>query len=243
MGNKMNEKDQRCFVCQKKYASNEGTQIRNIEEKLRQFILKEHPTLKEKDFICYHDLVEYRLSSIEKMIQNDSKEMDLLNAKVVKSIKEGQTVSENINQQLSSKLTLGQKVADSIARFGGSWIFIFSFIGVLVIWIIVNSIALFKPTFDPYPFILLNLVLSCLAAIQAPVIMMSQNRQESRDRAQSNSDYQVNLKSEIEIRLLHEKMDYMLNEQWQHLLEIQTVQVDLLNELHDRIDELEKIKS
>ena len=185
-------------------------------------------------------MMDYRLHYIKDMIKTDSENIESLNKNVLDSIKEGMPIVKNTNEDVTTNLTLGEKVADGIAKFGGSWGFIFLFLFVLVAWIIINSIALFTKPFDPYPFILLNLILSCLAAIQAPVIMMSQNRQEKRDRQQSDSDYQVNLKSEIEIRLLHEKMDHMLTEQWEHLVNIQNIQVDLLNELQERMEVLEK---
>ncbi len=128
-------------------------------------------------------------------------------------------------------MTFGQRLADKVAEFGGSWNFILIFLGILVVWIVANSIALMRKPFDPYPYILLNLVLSCLAAIQAPVIMMSQNRQEAKDRMRSEHDYQVNLKAEIEIRNLSQKLDHLLHQEWQRLLEIQEIQTDLMREL------------
>jgi len=102
---------------------------------------------------------------------------------------------------------------------------------ILVVWIIVNSVVLLSKTFDPYPFILLNLILSCIAAIQAPIIMMSQNRQEAKDRIRSENDYKVNLKAEIEIRTLHEKIDHLLLDQWSRMMQIQQVQLDMLEEI------------
>src|SRR4029077_12591218 len=132
---------------------------------------------------------------------------------VIKSLRDQELLSENLNTEFESKLTFGEHVADNVAKFGGSWRFIISFGVVLVLWIIINSIVLLRKPFDPYPFILLNLVLSCLAAIQAPVIMMSQNRQEAKDRLRSEHDYMVNLKAELEIRHLHAKMDQLLTHQ------------------------------
>ena len=122
-------------------------------------------------------------------------------------------------------------MADRIADFGGSWTFILSFGGFILVWVVINTIVLIARPFDPYPFILLNLFLSCLAAIQAPIIMMSQNRQELRDRLRSENDYRVNLKAELEIRHLHEKLDHLLQHQWERLIEIQQIQIELMNEL------------
>ena len=138
--------------------------------------------------------------------------------------------AHEVNTQFDQQLTLGERVADRVASFGGSWRFIGLFAAVLIIWMLVNSAVLQQP-FDPFPFILLNLVLSCLAAIQAPVIMMSQNRQEERDRMRAENDYLVNLKAELEIRMLMLKVDSLLHHQWQRLLDIQEVQTELLEEM------------
>ena len=133
--------------------------------------------------------------------------------------------------EFEGSFTYGQRLADRIAAFGGSWTFISIFLVVLVVWMGINTWVLLKQPFDPYPYILLNLVLSCLAAIQAPVILMSQNRQEARDRIHAEHDYEVNLKAEIEIRKLHEKMDHLLLHQWQRLMDIQQLQVNLMEEI------------
>jgi len=121
-------------------------------------------------------------------------------------------------------------MADHVAAFGGSWTFILSFCGLLVIWMLLNVTGVLFKIFDPYPFILLNLVLSCLAALQAPIIMMSQRRQESKDRLRGENDYRVNLKAELEIRQLHEKIDHHLAHQWERLAEMQQIQIEMLEE-------------
>jgi len=149
----------------------------------------------------------------------------------MKSMKDQGLLAKNVNVEFDRKLTLGERLADKVAEFGGSWRFIITFFIVMVMWIIMNSVLLLRKPFDPYPFILLNLVLSCLAAIQAPIIMMSQNRQEAKDRLRSEQDYRVNLKAELEIRYLHEKIDHLLAQQWQRLVEIQQIQMDLMEEL------------
>ena len=128
-------------------------------------------------------------------------------------------------------MTFWERMSDKLAMVGGSWRFILGFAVVIGIWVAVNTIALLRHPFDPYPYILLNLVLSCLAAIQAPVIMMSQNRQDAKDRLRSEHDYQLNLKAELEIRHLNEKMDLLLTTQWRRLLEIQRIQMEVLEEL------------
>lgn len=212
--------------------------LKNVEEEIRFFILKIRPDLTVDSKITFPELLNYRLDYIKQMISTDSGKMKELNETIVKSIKENTTITDKLNPPAEKKLTTGQKTADGIAKFGGSWPFIFIFIIVLATWIIINSTMIFFKPFDPYPYILLNLALSCLAAIQAPIIMMSQNRQEQRDRAEANNDYQINLKSEIEVNLLHEKMDYLINSQWQHLVQMQNMQIELLGELQEQINEL-----
>jgi uncharacterized membrane protein len=130
--------------------------------------------------------------------------------------------------------TVGERLADRLASFGGSWTFIGLFGVLIAIWIVMNSLVLLWKPADPYPYILLNLILSCLASLQAPVIMMSQNRHEARDRVRAESDYQINLKAELEIRHLHEKVDHLLLQQWQRLGEIQEIQLEVLAELGRR---------
>lgn len=144
-------------------------------------------------------------------------------------------ISENVNRVLPERLTFGQKTADAVASFGGSWTFIGIFAGVIAAWIVLNSVILIKlgSSFDPYPYILLNLVLSMLAAFQAPIIMMSQNRQAFKDRLSAEHDYEVNLKAELEIMGLHEKVDLLREAQWHELLAIQEEQVKLLKKLID----------
>jgi len=157
-----------------------------------------------------------------------------LEKEVLDRMKQHEILSENINLEFERQLTPGERLADVIAGFGGSWLFIIIFSCILVSWVVVNSWVIIRKPFDPYPYILLNLVLSCLAAMQAPVIMMSQNRQETRDRLRAENDYRINLRAELEIRHLHEKMDHLLMKQWERLLEIQEVQIDILEELSDK---------
>ncbi len=168
----------------------------------------------------------------------DRDELSTTDREVLDTIAADRLVSENADVAAAAAMSLGDRVADRVASFGGSWTFILGFFGVLLAWIILNAFLLGAKPFDPYPFILLNLVLSCLAAIQAPIIMMSQNRKEDRDRAQAENDYRVNLKSEIEVRLLHEKLDHLMLRQWSRLLDVQEDQGDLLDEIVSRLDTL-----
>jgi uncharacterized membrane protein len=151
------------------------------------------------------------------------------------AIQNNSILTEKIQDDVDEEQTLGQKVADIVASFGGSWTFIIIFFSFIMIWMLINVWFLATKPFDPYPFILLNLILSCLAAIQAPIIMMSQNRQEQKDRLRSEHDYKINLKAELEINLLNEKMDHLLIHQNKKLLEIQAVQIDYLEDLMKEI--------
>ena len=190
----------------------------------------DHPHWSADDFICLEDLNRYRTSYVEHVLTTERGELSDLESEVVRSLHEQDLLSENVNDQFASQLSLGERLADRIASFGGSWTFLMSFAGFLAVWIVINSLVILFRPFDPYPYILLNLMLSCLAAIQAPVIMMSQNRQEAKDRVRAEHDYRVNLKAELEIRHLHAKMDLLLTHQWQRLLEIQEIQMELMQE-------------
>ena len=152
---------------------------------------------------------------------------------MIRHILERKPIVRNVNQEYDEQLTFGQRVADKVASFGGSWTFIIIFASIIIGWIILNSIllAVNKHTFDPYPFILLNLMLSMLAALQAPVIMMSQNRQAAKDRLDAAHDYEINLKAECEIANLHEKLDDLRENQWAELVEMQQEQIRLLTRL------------
>ena len=162
--------------------------------------------------------------------------LDELTKKVVQHIAGRKHISRNTAKEFEAKPTLGQRAADAVATFGGSWTFITIFAAILVVWIGLNSFILVKydKAFDPYPYILLNLFLSMLAAIQAPIILMSQNRQAEKDRLNAEHDYEVNLKAELEIMLLHEKMDLLRESQWGELLAIQTEQLKLLGDLKEK---------
>ncbi len=169
------------------------------------------------------DTTHYQSDYIKGILNADKEDLD----EILTSIKEKELLSENLNDNYDEKLTFGQRLADKIASFGGSWTFILSFLGFLVVWMSLN-IILGKQAWDEYPFILLNLCLSSIAALQAPLIMMSQNRQAERDRLRAENDYKVNLKAEIEIRTLHEKLDHLLMKKWQTLMEIQQIQLEIL---------------
>lgn len=187
-------------------------------------------------YICFSCLNRIRSEYIEDMLEKDLGELDELEKEVVESLRENELLSENLNEEYEKSLSLGDRIADKVAEFGGSWAFIGWFAIFMLAWIGINTWALLWKPFDPYPFILLNLVLSLLAAIQAPIIMMSQNRQEDRDRMRAENDYQVNLKSEVEVRMISEKLDQLLHHEMRRFLEIQQIQTDMLNEVHERLE-------
>lgn len=219
-----------CFECGKSFPVDALTAGELVRPAVAEIIKKRRPDWTSSAMLCAECLNLFRSEYVEDALEDERGELSRLDLEVIQSLKEQQTVTENLNMAFEKDLTPGQYIADRVAAFGGSWTFIIEFFIVLVVWMALNSMMLMQP-FDPYPFILLNLVLSCIAALQAPIIMMSQNRLEARDRLRSEQDYQVNLKAELEIRHLHEKLDVLLKHQWQKLLEVQQIQMDLMKEV------------
>jgi uncharacterized membrane protein len=193
-------------------------------------IKADFPEIQPDDLISLKEIGRYRSLLVEEMMVRERGEISELDRQVAQSLSDHDMIAENIEEDFEEARSIGDRVADHLASFGGSWAFLISFGVVLALWMAVNIAAGERGAFDPYPFILLNLVLSCLAAIQAPVIMMSQKRQETKDRLRSVNEYKVNLKAELEIRHLHEKIDYLLTKQLQRLAEIQQVQLDIMQE-------------
>jgi uncharacterized membrane protein len=175
-----------------------------------------------------HSQERNRKALLEKYESLTKQERDFLHR-----ILERKHAARDINQEFDSQLTLGQRIADKVAAFGGSWTFIIIFGSILLTWVILNSVVLarFHDSFDPYPYILLNLFLSMIAAIQAPIIMMSQNRQATKDRLDAAHDYEINVKAEIEIANLHAKIDELREKQWEELVLMQQEQIKLLTQL------------
>jgi len=220
-----------CQVCGKNAAQTDLIAASAVRPVVVKLIRREFPEWSADGFICADDLNRFRYDYIRSLIETERGELSDLEKEVVESLAKNEILSMHVDQEFESKLTFGQRLSDKMASFGGSWRFIIIFFCILVLWISINSIILaFKP-FDPYPFILLNLILSCLAAIQAPIIMMSQNRQEAKDRLRGEQDYRVNLKAELEIRHLNEKLDHLIVHQWERLLKIQQIQMELMKEL------------
>lgn len=220
-----------CQICHKATLPNAGTVGDLLRPSLLEFIQRRVPNFDPHGFICLDDLGHFRRDYVKEVLEDEIGELSVLDQEVVDSLQEREILSENIGKEFDQDLTFGERLSDKIASFGGSWTFIIVFFTVLMIWIVINGIILATRAFDPYPFILMNLILSCLAAIQAPIIMMSQNRAEARDRARAENDYKVNLKAELEIRHLHEKIDHLLRKQYNRLFEIQQIQIELLEDL------------
>ena len=214
----------------KKYRRRDMVNIDGLRPSLAERIRSDFPDLPANAMISRTELARYRMIYVEELLQQEHGEFTELDRQVAESISNQDTIAENTEEEFEEHRTIGEVLSDHLASFGGSWAFLISFFTVLLIWMGVNLFKGEASAFDPYPFILLNLVLSCIAAIQAPIIMMSQKRQEAKDRLRAFNDYRVNLKAELEIRHLHEKMDYLISKQWQRLAEIQQMQLEIMQE-------------
>ncbi|RAR75515.1 DUF1003 domain-containing protein [Flavobacterium aciduliphilum] len=216
------------------YPINERVYGKTIRIPILNLIQQEHPEFDDHQCLSKAELNVYREQYISQFLQKEVGELSDMHKEVVKSIVHDTSFVSQVEEE-SDNRTIGQLVADKVAAFGGSWTFIISFFVFISIWIGSNVFIYLNKGFDPYPFILLNLILSCVAALQAPVIMMSQNRQEEKDRERAKKDYMINLKSELEIRMLNEKIDHLIMHQQQELIEIQNVQIEMMNDILDRI--------
>lgn len=226
------QKTGRCEITGKEYPVADLIGVDSIRSQIKELIKKTYPYWSgDKGMISLDVLNYFRNEYIKQMLTEEDGELNSLDLEVMESIKNKELLSTKLDADSEEKVTLGQRIADKVALFGGSWKFIIIFAVILLSWIFINTYLMIRKPFDPYPFILLNLILSCLAAIQAPVIMMSQNRQEAKDRTRAQNDYQVNLKAEIEIRQLHEKVDHILINQAKRLFEIQEIQIELMEQI------------
>lgn len=219
------------YISQHKIAKGEEIKGEDIREGVFNLIKASFPNYSKENYISISELNQYRRLYLTSLIIEERGELATIDQDVINAIKNNAILSENIQDEIESELTVGEKLADKVAAFGGSWIFILLFFSFILLWIFINIWIFTAKPFDPYPFILLNLLLSCLAAIQAPIIMMSQNRQEQKDRIRGEHDYKINMKAELEIKLLSEKIDHLLVQQNKKLLEIQEVQTDYLEDL------------
>ena len=214
----------------------EKVSAKSVRHSIIDLIKKDHPQFSHESYLSFSELNNYREKAISEYLVKEIGELTDLEKTVLAAMTNNTTLTDKLIGEEKQALTTGQRVADKVATFGGSWTFIISFGVFIIIWISSNVYWLANKGFDPYPFILLNLILSCLAALQAPVIMMSQNRQEEKDRERSKKDYMINLKSELEIRTLHEKIDHFFMDQQQELLELQKVQIEMMNDILKQIE-------
>jgi uncharacterized membrane protein len=219
----------------KEYFEEERVPAKLVRQPILDLIKKDIPEFNTDCSLSMSELNQYRSKYIADFLQSELGELSDMETKVVDALNNNRLVSDNPDDDDTSS-TFGQRIADKVATFGGSWTFIIIFVSFLLGWIAINVFVFLNKGFDPYPFILLNLLLSCIAALQAPVIMMSQNRQGEKDREKAQNDYMINLKSELEIRMLHEKIDHLILHQEQSLIEIQKVQVDMMNDILSRME-------
>jgi len=223
-----------CSLCDATVEGRTLASPQKLENRIIDLIKKDRPEWEGKRGICANCLEQYRAKKFIGYLEAEYQKLSELEHAVVSKVTRRGRVSKLVHQDMDTSMTFGERVADKVAQFGGSWPFIGLFGVILLVWMVVNAWVLGTHPFDPYPFILLNLVLSTLAALQAPVIMMSQNRQAHKDRMQANQDYEINLMAEIEIRDLHDKLDSLRFKQWHELWHIQKRQIELLEHLCER---------
>ncbi len=216
----------KCAISGRAHPATDLIPLEVVRPAIVERIRKDHPELEASALISRPEINRYRAAYAEELLRTERGELSHLEQQVARSLAEGELISANIEKEYSARRSIAERASDDLANFGGSWAFLLFFGLSLGFWILVNVAS--AKSFDPYPFILLNLILSCIAAIQAPIIMMSQRRQEAKDRMRSLNDYRVNLKAELEIRHLHEKMDHLLFNQWQRLSEIQELQIEIM---------------
>ena len=213
----------------KEFPISEKVSANTVRHSVLNLIQEDNPQFTHDDNLSLDELKYYRGKAILNYMTNEIGELSETEQAVLTSLTDNKSIADKLEGEEGKILTFGQRIADKVASFGGSWTFIISFGVFIFIWICANIYWLANKGFDPYPFILLNLILSCLAALQAPVIMMSQNRQEEKDRDRSKKDYMINLKSELEIRTLQEKVDHFIMDQYEELIDIQKEQMEKLD--------------
>lgn len=222
-----------CAITGREMARRKTVQVGSLRPSLIDRIRADFPDVTLEDHVSVAETGRYRTRFAEELLLQERGELSDLDRRVAESLAYHDTVAENIEEEYEDSRTLGERLSDDLAAFGGSWAFLISFALFLAVWMAINIYMGEKQAFDVYPFILLNLILSTIAAIQAPIIMMSQRRVEEKDRLRSENDYKVNLKAELEIRHLHEKVDHLLTKQWERLMELQQLQLEALQE--DRV--------
>ena len=220
-----------CQICGEQKRQDEVVPAALVRASVADIIVKEHPSWSPAGYICHADLGRFRTAYVRDVLKKECEECASLKETENNGMKEEDHLPKNDYTEYEKELTFGEHLSDKIAGFAGSWSFIAVFAGLIFLWVALNSYMLLFRPFDPYPFILLNLVLSVLTAVQAPVIIMSQNRQEIRDRMHADRDYQVSVHTELEIHRLHKKIDHLMTNQGMRLLEIQNIQMELMEEL------------
>ena len=224
-----------CKICHQKFRLRDLLPTKMVRSSVSDFIAQNHKDWDhESGYICNKDLTQFRADYIRNQIEKDRGALSDLDRIVLNGLSNKDILSRNTEEESSKQDTFASRVSDQIAKFGGSWKFILTFMFIIFGWISLNTIIRPVESFDPYPYILLNLVLSCIAALQAPVIMMSQNRQEAKDRMRAEQDYIINMKAELEIRNLTAKIDQLMSNQWQSLVEIQAIQTEIMSEISGR---------
>ncbi len=227
-----------CPICRADaVTASRGTPIRALRPPLQAFLREQHGDLPESRHVCRKCLAHLTADYQMDRLARERGELSAIEKDVARRAAAHTASAENLQARFERTITPGQRIADGVARVGGSWSFVVGFMAALVVWMVINGALLHGQAFDPFPFILLNLVLSCVAALQAPIIMMSQNRAAARDRMQADEDFRINLKAELEIAALHEKLDHLLHAQWEQLIEMQAQQLELLDDLASRRSE------
>jgi len=199
-----------CEVCKRQIPAARAVRGATLRESLNEQIAKECSSWSADGWICQEDLNKFRANYVEHILAEERGELSALDREVIESLREQDILSRNLAAEFETRRTFGERLADRVASFGGSWAFILSFLGLMAVWIAGNVLLMRRP-FDPYPFILLNLCLSCLAALQAPVIMMSQNRQDKKDRLRGELDFDVNRRAAADIQRLSGKLNVLVD--------------------------------
>jgi uncharacterized membrane protein len=222
-----------CSLCNNQVETRTMVAAQKLDTPTIELIKQERPDWDGKRGICNNCRERLRAKKFLSYLEAESAKLSDLEKSLVSKIARRGRVSKIVEKEFQEQMTFGERLADTVAHFGGSWTFIMIFAAILIGWMVLNTVILVSPrNFDPYPFILLNLVLSTLAALQAPIIMMSQNRQAEKDRMQAQQDYEINLMAEVEIRDLHDKLDALRYKQWHELWHLQQRQIELLELLH-----------
>jgi uncharacterized membrane protein len=220
-----------CQVCGETKSRQHTVAAPLVHHGVEALIKARKPDWSADGFICTLCHNRFRTDFVRHEMEKERGELSAIEHEVLETMHKNETVVEDLNRAFDASLSFGDRLADRVAAIGGSWGFVSAFTGFLLTWVVVNTIILMSNPFDPYPFILLNLFLSTIAALQAPIIMMSQNRSAARDRQQAENDFKTNLKAELEVRAIGQKLDELLHNHWARLMEIQQMQMEMMQEM------------